>query len=376
MQEQLTNIDPVLFILLIVFGIFVILLLVIWRRTGNQDQGMKQQLQRLADNQAQMQGAFTALHDAAQTSNGDLQRSMDARFENFGKRMGDSLSESREKTHENLKSLGERLAIIDRAQKNIEALGQEVSGLQSILANKQTRGAFGEMRMQDMVEDSLQPSAYGFQQTLSNNKRVDCLIFPPNGAEAIPVDAKFPLESWRALQNAPDDMAKKQAAASMRNDIKKHVKDIASKYIIPGETTDTALLFLPSEAIYADLHGHFPDLIELAFRARVMIVSPTTFMATLYTISALMKDARMREQANVIQREVGLLLDDVRRLDERTQKLDKRFKLTGQAVDEILKSTTGIIRHAERIGSEDIQPEQLDDEAATPPRLSKTTDTE
>lgn len=365
MQEQLTNIalDPLttsIAVGALVLFIGIGLVMISWRRSAAESATLKEQLLRLADNQAQMQGAFTALHESAQSGNQNLQRSMDERLDALGKRVGDSLSETREKTHENLKSLGERLAVIDRAQKNIEALGTEVSGLQSILANKQTRGAFGEMRMQDMVEDSLSPSAYGFQETLSNGKRVDCLIFLPNGAEAIAVDAKFPLESWRNLQNAPDDTAKKQAAAALRNDIKKHVKDIAGKYIIPGETTDTALMFLPSEAIFADLHGHFPDLIEMSFRARVMIVSPTTFMATLITISALMKDARMREQAHLIQAEVGLLLDDVRRLDERTLKLDKRFKLAESAVDEILKSTSGIMRHAERIGNEDIRQPEID----------------
>jgi DNA recombination protein RmuC len=376
MQEHLTNIslDPLtiavgLGLLVIFFTILIIM--TVLRRSDRSEKLLREQLNRLHDNQAKMEGAFGALQSSSLTGQSELKRNLDERLENMSKRMGDSLSETREKTHKNLKSLGERLAVIDRAQKNIEALGQEVSGLQAILANKQSRGAFGEMRMQDMVEDSLPATAYSFQETLSNGKRVDCLIRPPNGAEAIPVDAKFPLESWRRLQNAPDDMAKKQAAASMRQDVKKHVSDIASKYIIPGETTDTALLFLPSEAIYADLHGHFPDLIEMAFRARVMIVSPTTFMAALHTISSLMKDARMREQAHLIQREVGLMLDDVRRLEERAQKLDKRFKLTEQAVDEILKSTSGIARHADKIANVDVKPEALDDGSGPSLRLVK-----
>jgi len=357
MQEQLTNIalDPVAgaMVVGIVVIVFAIVVLIVILRRGSGQQAL---LARLADNQVRIEGAFSSLLETAQTGNNDLKRNLEERLDLFGKRMGDNLSQNREQTHDNLKSLGERLAVIDRAQKNIEALGHEVSGLQSILANKQTRGAFGEMRMQDMIEDSLPASAYKFQETLSNGKRVDCLIFPPNGAEAIPVDAKFPLESWRNLQNAPDPAAKKQAAAAMRTDIKKHVNDIANKYIVPGETTDTALLFLPSEAIYADLHGHFPDLIEMAFRKRVMIVSPTTFMAALHTISSLMKDARMREQASLIQREVGRMMDDVRRLEDRAKKLDNRFKLTEQAVDDILKSTTGIARHAERISAVDVTP--------------------
>lgn len=373
MQEQLTNIDPL--ILTISLGVVMVLfVLLLVRRPSADSRQIADQLEKLQDNQIRMHGAFEALHETAQSGQSELKRSLDERLDGMSKRLGDSLSETREKTHENLKSLGERLMVIDRAQKNIEELGQQVNSLQGILANKQSRGAFGEMRMQDMVEDSLPPDAYSFQQTLSNGKRVDCLIQPPNGAEAIPVDAKFPLESWRALQSAPDDMARKQAATSMRNDIKKHVKDIASKYILPNETTDTALLFLPSEAIYADLHGHFPDLIEMAFRARVMIVSPTTFMAALHTISSLMKDARMREQAHLIQREVGLMLDDVRRLDERAKKLDKRFKLTETALDEILTSTSGIIRHADKIGNVDVGQGQLSDAAGPALRLVKEGD--
>jgi len=360
MQEQVMNIsvDPLTLVVglgLLVIFIAVLMVMLVVRRSDRQEALLKAQL--------------ASLHENTSSGQHQLKRSLDERLDAMGKRMGDSLSETREKTHENLKSLGERLAVIDRAQKNIEALGQEVHSLQSILSNKQSRGAFGEMRMQDLVEDSLPANAYSFQETLSNGRRVDCLIKPPNGAEAIPVDAKFPLESWRTLQDAVDEVASKHAAARLRTDIKKHVRDIASKYILPGETTDTALLFLPSEAIYADLHGHFPDLIEMAFRARVMIVSPTTFMAALHTISSLMKDARMREQAHLIQREVGFLLDDVRRLEERTLKLDKRFKLTTQAVDEILKSTSGIARHAERIGNVDVAPNEVDSDMAPALRL-------
>ncbi len=367
------SIDPVLFVLLAAMALFAILVFLLFRRAARSEQLLQEQLAKLHDNQHQMQGAFGALHENAQSGRYELKRNLDERLESMSKRMGDHLSESREKSHADLKSLGERLAIIDRAQKNIEALGQEVNSLQSILANKQSRGAFGEMRMQDMVEDSLPSNAYSFQETLSNGKRVDCLIHLPNDSGAIAVDAKFPLESWRNLQNAPDDAMAKTAAAQLKTDVKKHIKDISSKYQLPGETTDTALLFLPSEAIYADLHAHFPDLISGAFQAKVMIVSPTTFMATLLTISSLMKDARMREQAHLIQHEVALMMKDVRLLDERTHKLDRHFKQVGKDIGDILTSTGRIGTRANKIGDVDVAHAELETSAEPALHLIKST---
>ncbi|MBL1431106.1 MAG: DNA recombination protein RmuC [Robiginitomaculum sp.] len=368
MLEQLTNIELLIIILVIGF-VALFLIVVLLRRKPEQDNHLTEQLSQLHDNQIRMQGAFSAIQETSQNNQSDLKRTLNERLDGMSKKLGDSLGETREKTHESLKSLGERLAIIDRAQKNIEELGQEVNSLQSILANKQSRGQFGEMRMQDMVEDSLPPNAYAFQETLSNGKRVDCLIHLPNGAESIAVDAKFPLESWRALQAASDDAMAKPAAKSLQVDVKKHIDDIAAKYLLPGETTDTALLFLPSEAIYADLHAHFPKLIDHAFKSKVMIVSPTTFMATLLTISSLLKDARMREQAHLIQLEVQKMAQDVRRLDERTQKLDRNFKIAGKAIDEILTSTSRITKRAEKISDVDVAPNEIDANTQTDIKL-------
>ncbi|MCF6291771.1 MAG: DNA recombination protein RmuC [Robiginitomaculum sp.] len=360
MLEQLTNIDLLIIILVIGFAaLFLIVLLL--RRKPEQNTFLKDQLSQLHDNQIRMQGAFTNVQETSSNNQNELKRTLNDRLDVMSKKLGDSLGETREKTHESLKGLGERLAIIDRAQKNIEALGQEVNSLQSILANKQSRGQFGEMRMQDMVEDSLPPNAYSFQETLSNGKRVDCLIHLPNGAESIAIDAKFPLESWRTLQAASDDAMAKPAAKLLQSDIKKHIDAIATKYLLPGETTDTALLFLPSEAIYADLHAHFPKLIEHAFKFKVMIVSPTTFMATLLTISSLLKDARMREQAHLIQREVEMMMQDVRLLDERTQKLDRNFKTASKAIDEILTSTSRITKRAGKISDVDVAPNEIEE---------------
>ena len=348
------NTDPVFAAVTLVLIAIILAGWMFIHKTSKTEALLKEQLLRLAENQARMEGTFASMHETTQSGQNEIRRNMDERLESMGKRLGDGLAETREKTHENLKSLGERLAIIDRAQKNIEMLGQEVNSLQGILSNKQSRGQFGEMRMQDMVEDSLPPSAYSFQTTLSNGRRVDCLIRLPNSKEGIAVDAKFPLESWRALQDASDEGFAKSAASGLRKDVRKHIKDIADKYILPGETTDTALLFLPSEAIYADLHAHFPDLITSAFKSKVMIVSPTTFMATMLTISSLMKDARMREQAHLIQKEVMTMMEDVRRLDERTRKLDRHFKQVEGDIDDILTSTGKIDARATKINAVDV----------------------
>lgn len=365
MQEQLTNIlsDPLLVAILAGLALVFVAVLIVWAILRSADKSrdiMRHELAEMHKQQSELKGALSAIQENAQTGSSELQKALNDRLDVMSKRMNDGLNDSREKTHESLKNLGERLAIIDRAQKNIEALGQEVSGLQAVLSNKQARGAFGEMRMQDMVEDSLPATAYSFQTTLTNGKRVDCLIKLPNEGGAIPVDAKFPLESWRAMSAAEDQATRDGAGRQLRADIRKHVSDIAGKYLIPGETNDTALLFLPSEAIYADLHGHFRDVVEEAFKSRVMIVSPTTFMAALHTISSLIKDARMREQAHLIQKEVGMMLKDVERLETRAQKLSNRFRLTEEAVEEIVKSTTGIARHAGRIADVDVDPREVE----------------
>ncbi len=367
MEEQLTNFsgNPLLWAG-ISAAMAVLLTLLIARlfrqNTRHSESAMQGHLDRLAEQQAQIQGALSQIATGTQTGHGELKRTLDERLDALSKRMGDSLEQSREKTGQSLSSLEKRLALIDQAQKNIENIGLDVRGLQAILANKQSRGAFGEMRMQDLVEDALPPNAYSFQHTLSTGKRIDCLIHVPNTTEAIPVDAKFPLESYQRIMSAPDDGARNAATSLFRRDVEKHISDIARKYLLPGETTDTALLFLPSEAIYAELYANFPDLVKKGFGAHVMIVSPTTFMAALHTISSLMKGVKMREQASIIQHEVQLMMKDVVLLEKRSTTLGKRFRLTEEAVEEILKSTTRITRHANKIEAVDVHDaEKLED---------------
>ena len=265
------------------------------------------------------------------------------------KSVGEGLQQSTAKTNQTLTDLRERLAKIDVAQQKISSLSEQVVSLQEVLSNKQSRGAFGEIQLNDLVTSILPPSAYAFQAVLSNGKKADCLLNLPNPPGAIVVDAKFPLESYQALRNAQNDREKLEAERFFKASVIKHIKDISEKYIISGETAESALMFLPSEAIYAELHANFVDVVENSYKAKVWIVSPTTLMATLNTVRAVLKDAYMREQAGVIQKEVGLLIDDVCRLDERIDNLGRHFKQANDDIDSIKISSSKISKRIEKI---------------------------
>jgi len=314
---------------------------------------LEAKLTEMAQTQAASQAALDAriatLLDASTKSQETLRKTVDDRLESVAKRLGDGLSDNHKRTSDSLTKLYERLALIEKAEANIKTLTTEVTGLQALLSNKQSRGAFGEIQMQDIVKNYMSPDAFEFQWTLSNGSRVDCLIKLPSPPGSVAVDAKFPLEGWRAYSEAEDADARNIAARGFKASVLKHIKDISSKYLIPGETADSALMFLPSEAVYATLHADFPDVIERGFRARVMIVSPTTFMATLHTMRAVMRDARLREQAHIIQKEVALLGDDVGRLDDRVEKLQRHFEQASEDVRQIRISTDKVVRRADRI---------------------------
>lgn len=332
------------FVILVAAGtaiiIAVVLALTFRGRSGNR---------ALTGNLVDLNAKLTAMQADI---GGRLQQSqfgVNERLDGLSKRLGDSLAEQTEKTGETLKDLQTRLAVIDRAQQKISDLSQQVVGLQDILSNKQARGAFGEIQLRDIVTAALPPSAYALQVTLGNHTRVDCLLKLPNPPGAIAIDAKFPLESYRALREADNDATQAQARRAFAADVIKHVRDISEKYIIPGETAESALMFLPSEAVYAELHANFRNVIEESFRRRVWIVSPTTLMATLNTVRAVLKDARMREQAGVIQIEVQKLLDDVTRLDDRVGRLNRHFDQTAEDIRQIRISTDKVTKRAERI---------------------------
>jgi len=318
-------------------------------------------LQQLAAAQAELSGRLsqlaesgaasqTQLAERLQTQERALSKTLEERLAELTRRIGESLQQTSTKTGETMTRLQERLAVIDAAQKNITELSTQVVGLQDILSNKQARGAFGEVQLQDIVRAALPPSAYGFQETLGNGKRADCLIRLPNPPGDIAIDAKFPLESYRALIDSSDEATRVAARRRFAADVNKHVDDIAARYIVPGETAESALMFLPSEAVYAELHASFGEVVERSHRSRVWIVSPTTLMATLNTVRAVLKDARMREQAGLIQKEVLTMLQDLGRLDQRVENLEKHFSQAEKDLREIRISSDKVSRRGERIG--------------------------
>lgn len=258
-------------------------------------------------------------------------------------RMNETLTGGSEKTTKSLTELQERLAAIDKAQDNITKLSGDVLSLQDILSNKQTRGAFGEIQLNDIVGKALPSDSYTLQAQLSNNRRADCLIHLPNPPGPIVIDAKFPLEAYEALRAAGSPQAMTEAQRAMRTAVRHHIRAISEKYIIDGETADGALMFLPSEAVYAELHANFPELVREGFAARVWIVSPTTCMATLNTMRAILKDARMREQAGAIRKMLAQLHRDVEIVLERAGKLETHF-------DQARRDVEGITTAAERAG--------------------------
>ncbi len=284
----------------------------------------------------------------------DLMRSVNERIDAQGQRVGQALQESNTKTTESLGALNERLAVIDKAQSNMADLGKEVVSLQSILSNKQTRGAFGQGRMEAIITDHLPAGAFAFQYTLSNNKRPDCVVFMPNGGPKLVVDAKFPLESWERVRTAQNEVELKQAMAGFRTDIGYHVRTISENYLIPDETQDTAFMFVPSESIFADIHERFDDLVQKAMRQRVVIVSPLMLMLAIQVVQGLLRDVRMREEAHKIQKEVRELLDDVGRLKDRVIALQKHFAQASNDIGEILTSTSKVVRRGQRIDELDL----------------------
>ena len=305
--------------------------------------------QQLAQTQAELAGRMSQMGEAQAAAQAQVSQTLEQRLDAVSKRIGDGLNLHTEKTGKTMTDLHERLAVIDAAQQKITNLSEQVVSLQDILSNKQARGAFGEVQLNDLVTSMLPPSAYAFQETLSNGKRADCLLTLPNPPGAIVIDAKFPLESYHALRNARDDAARDQAGRSFSADVLKHVKDISERYIIAGETAESALMFLPSEAVYAELHANFPGVVEKSFKHKVWIVSPTTLMATLHTIRAILKDATMHEQAGLIQAEVLKLLEDVGRLGTRVSKLESHFNMAVKDIREIQTSTDKISKRGSRI---------------------------
>jgi DNA recombination protein RmuC len=318
-------------------------------RAEERAEEMEARMAELIRSQGAMNERMQTMAEIFGSRQSDMFRGISERMDGLGHRIGQTLADTTRSTHENLSKLGERLAVIDKAQQNITALSGQVVKLENILSNKQTRGAFGQARMEAIVQDGLTPGQYEFQKTLSNGNRPDCMILLPNGAHGLVIDAKFPLEAWNAMRAADGLEATRAAEAQFRRDTLKHIQDIAARYLLPGETQDTAFLFIPSESIFAEIHERFEDIVQRAHRAHIVIVSPSLLMLSIQVVQSLLRDARMREQAHVIQAEVIKLMDDVQRLDDRVRKLQNHFGAVAGDVEQILTSTRKIVKRGSEI---------------------------
>ncbi len=320
--------------LAILIAILVALLIM---RKAPQTDTVANILHQLERSQTEITTRMAALTEAQASERGELQRTLNERLEQVTQSVHTNLRQTNETTGKSLSALNERLGVIDAAQKEITALSGQVVGLQQILDNKQARGSFGETRLNDLVQDALPRDAYSFQHQLSNGKRADCLIILPNPPGSIVVDSKFPLESYQAMRNSQTKEDLKKATDQLARDTLKHAKDISERYIIPGETADAALMFLPSESVFSELHLSLPDAIQKCREMRVYPVSPNTMWLTLNTVRAIMRDVEMHQKASLIQKEVRVLMEDVGRLGERVDSLRRHF---GQAEKDILDIET------------------------------------
>lgn len=352
---------------ILAFVFIVVLALALWRSARARAAAAEEAAERAAtmeariagilQAQAEMKGSLGAVAEVFGARQAELTQSLGQRLDAMTGRIGQTMAEQTKSTQENLAKLQERLALIDAAQGNIQSLAGQVVQLQAILSNKQTRGAFGQSRMEAIIADGLPHGAYEFQATLSNGTRPDCLIRMPNGAPSLAIDAKFPLEAWNAIRAAEGAEAQRLAAQAFRRDIEIHIRAIAEKYLIPGETQDTAFMFVPSESVFAEIYENFEPIVQRAHRARVVIVSPSLLMLSIQVIQAILKDARVREQAHLIQAEVIRLMEDVARLDERVRKLQVHFLQASKDIDLILTSADKVTRRGQKIEALDLAAE-------------------
>ena len=312
-------------------------------------------IQKLSEGQERLTGGLQTVSEAQAKAQLSMINMMEERLAKVQLQMNENLSHSSRRTAQSLGDLQQRLSTIDKAQEKITKLSGDVLSLQDILSNKQTRGAFGEIQLTDIVSKALPSDGFELQATLSTGKRADCLIKLPNPPGPIVIDSKFPLEAYEALRNASSETETSSAVRLFRTSVRKHIKDISEKYIVEGETADGAILFLPSEAVYAELHANFSELVREGFSARVWIVSPTTCMATLNTMRAILKDARMREQAGAIRNELTLLYQDVDRLGLRVESLDRHFNQAAKDISDIKISADKAGRRAKRLDNFDFE---------------------
>jgi DNA recombination protein RmuC len=357
------------------FAVLLLLLAVflIWRGSRGRLQDQLEAQRRTSDLElrlAELAGSLQSFASQAQGNTVHLQRTLDERLDAVSQRVGLGLAEQTEKTALSLGHLNERLAVIDAAQRNITSLSTEMVSLKDILNNKQSRGAFGQGRMEAIIKDGLHAAAYEFQATLSNGMRPDCVIILPDSSLRLVIDAKFPLESYSALRASQDEGSRKMAESRLRGDMAKHVKDISEKYLLSGETHETAIMFVPSESIYAEINESFDDVVQKAHRSRVILASPNVLMLLVQTMQAIFKDVAMRDQAHVIKAEVGKLMEDVGRLKDRASDLRRHFELANTDLEKLGVTADKISKRGTKIESLDLSETQTDGELPAPrPRL-------
>ncbi len=321
---------------------------------------MDRRMRELAHGQSETAGRVQSLAEVLSQRQSELARAVSERLDATSFRLGQSMTQAARATHESLTRIAERLVMVETAERSLSELSAQVVSLRDTLANKQARGAFGQARMEALIADGLPKEAYAFQYTLSSGRRPDCAIFLPGDPRPLLIDAKFPLESVTLFREAPTIEARKAAAARLKADLMKHVTDVAERYLVPGETQDIALIFVPSESVYAEIHEHFDAVIQAAFRARIVLVSPSLLMLAVQLVQAIAKDARMRAEADRIRGEVGALVADVARLRERVGELSRHF---GQVGDDVAK----VLISADKIAKRGIRLESLEFDAADPP---------
>jgi DNA recombination protein RmuC len=321
---------------------------------------LEERIGELVRTQSETTGRLQSFAEVLGGRQAELARVVTERLDSVSHRLGEGMLNSTRATHESLTQLHERLAIVDAAQARLAELSSHMVSLKDVLANKQARGAFGQGRMEAIVTDGLPKDAYAFQFTLSNNRRPDCVVYLPGDERPLIIDAKFPLEAVTAFRAAQTDEERKGASQRLRQDIQKHVSDIVERYFVPGETQEMALMFVPSESVYADLHEYFDDLVQKAFRARVLIVSPSLLMMAIQVLQAIVKDARMREAADTIRREVGKLTEDVNRLRDRALNLQKHFAQASDDVGQVLISADKVAKRGAKIEALELDEAETD----------------
>ncbi len=310
---------------------------------------METALDALRQQVAELSGQMRQQAEAASARDAHIAQLMAERLDALSLRLGQGLQEQAERTGQHLQTLAERLAVLDEAREAIRRLTADVGTLQRTLSDKQARGAFGQARMEAIVADALPAGLYDFQTTLPNGARPDCTIRMPDGETLLVIDAKFPLEAFEALRQAEDDGARRKALRRFRTDLMRHIEAIAEKYLIPGVTHDVAVLFVPSESVFAAIHENLPEAVQAAHARRVVLASPNTLMLLVQTLQALLRDVRIRDAADAIEREVRLIVAEVEDILARTGTLGRHLAKATDVAEELSRLGERLARRGRRL---------------------------